>query len=355
MFTPRFVTLESNRALNGELTNRFSRWLGVQGYSSCVLYKYPRTVRQFTKFMGQTNILKVTHFDVQEFLAESAGLGKTPKAIRDQLYALRVFFDFLNLGGLIKWVPPRQVKMRPLKRHVPKVLTEAQLRKVFVAAKTERERALVELLYGTGCRTGELQTMRIENIDFNQRRIRVSGKSGIRVLLFTATAAKALRTYLGARETGFVFVDQKPLQRIRPQRSPNGQWHCNWKTYDDKGRHVLTKSGFIAAREKLGYRDAVAYFSNLAKNDRLLRPLGLRPLSHSAIQLAVHKIGLRAGIRINPYSFRHTFATHLLDNGADLRVIQELLGHNSIRSTQVYAHVSKKQLQRTFDQCHPRK
>jgi len=349
------VTLESRRSLNEELTNRFSRWLGVQGYSSCVLYKYPRTVRQFTKFMRQTNILKVTHFDVQEFLAESAALGKTPKGIRDQLYALRVFFDFLNLGGLIKWVPPRQVKMRPLKRHIPKVLTEAQLRKVLVAANTKRERALVEVLYGTGCRTGELQTMRIENIDFNQRRIRVVGKSGIRVLLFTATAARALRTYLGARGTGYVFVDQKPLQRIRPQRSPNGQWHCHWKTYDEKGRHVLTKSGFIAARENLSYGDALTYFSKLAKHDRLLRPLGLRPLSHSAIQLAVQKIGLRAGLRINPYSFRHTFATHLLDHGADLRVIQELLGHNSIRTTQVYAHVSKKQLQRTFDQCHPRR
>jgi len=118
---------------------------------------------------------------------------------------------------------------------------------------------------------------------------------------------------------------------------------------------VLTKSGFIAARENLSYGDALTYFSGLAKHDRLLRPLGLRPLSHSAIQLAVQKIGLRAGLRINPYSFRHTFATHLLDHGADLRVIQELLGHNSIRTTQVYVHVSKKQLQRTFDQCHPRR
>jgi len=288
-------------------------------------------------------------------LAESAALGKTPKGIRDQLYALRVFFDFLNLGGLIKWVPPRQVKMRPLKRHIPKVLTEAQLRRVFVAANTKCERALVVVRYGTGCRTGELQTMRIENIDFNQRRIRVVGKSGIRVLLFTATVARALRTYLGARGTGYVFVDQKPLQRIRPQRSPNGEWHCHWKTYDEKGRHVLTKSGFIAARENFSYGDALTHFSRLAKHDRLLRPLGLRPLSHSAIQLAVQKIGLRAGLRINPYSFRHTFATHLLDHGADLRVIQELLGRNSIRNTQVYAHVSKKQLRRAFDQCHPRR
>ena len=117
----------------------------------------------------------------------------------------------------------------------------------------------------------------------------------------------------------------------------------------------MTKSGFIAAREKLNYRQALCHFSELAKHDCLLRPRGLRPLSDSAIQTAVHKIGLRVGLRINPYSFRHTFATHLLDNGADIRIVQDLLGHSSIRSTQVYLHVSKKQVQRVFERCHPRK
>lgn len=97
------------------------------------------------------------------------------------------------------------------------------------------------------------------------------------------------------------------------------------------------------------------YFSKLAEGDRLLRPVGFRALSSAAIQKVVQTIGLRVGLKINPYAFRHSFATHLLDNGADLRVIQDLLGHNSIRSTQVYTHVSKKQLQRTFDQFHPRK
>ncbi len=245
--------------------------------------------------------------------------------------------------------------VRPMQRHIPRVLTEEQLHKVLGAACTKHERALVEVLYGTGCRTGELRTMRTENIDFAHRRIRVSGKTGTRLLLFTGTAARALRVYLGERKTGFVFVEQKPSQKIRPRRTPRGEWQCRWKIYDEKGKYVLSKSGYIGAREKMKYRQAVNHFLNLAKDDRLLRPLGLRPLSNATVQKAVHKIGLRVGIKINPYSFRHTFATHLLDNGADLRVIQELLGHRSIRSTEVYTHVSKKQLQRTFEQCHPRK
>jgi site-specific recombinase XerD len=127
-----------------------------------------------------------------------------------------------------------------------------------------------------------------------------------------------------------------------------------WKIYDDAGKRVLIKSGFIGARAGKNLRQATKYFRGLAKNDRIERPVGIRPLSSSAIQDLIQKIGLRVGIKMTPYSFRHTFATHLLDNGANLRVIQELLGHNSIRSTQVYVHVSKEHLTRTLDDYHPR-
>jgi site-specific recombinase XerD len=353
--TPHLLSSDSSRVLNEELTRRFSRWLVGLNYSKCVLDKYPRTVRQFSTFLHARKFLKVTHFDIQEFLANSAAKGQTPKLVREQLYALRVFFDFLNLGGLVKWVPPRMVKMRPMQRHVPKILTQEQLRQVLGAACSRHEIALLELLYGTGCRTGELRTMRIENIDFEHRRIRVTGKTGTRILMFTRTAGRALRTYIGRRESGFVFIEQKPLQKIRPVRCPRGGWYCRWKVYDEVGNYLLTKAAYISPRKRVKYREAITQFSNLAKDDKLLRPLGVRPLSQSVIQKAVHKIGLRVGVRITPYSFRHTFATHLLDNGADLRVIQELLGHRSIRSTEVYTHVSKKQLQRTFDECHPRK
>jgi integrase len=273
LFTQRLVTLDSNRAFNEEMASRFSRWLVALNYSKCALDKYPRTVRRFSAFLQPTRLLKVTHFDVQEFLARSAASGQAPKLIREQLYALRIFFDFLNLGGLIKWVPPRMVKMRPMQRHIPKVLTQDQLHRVLGAACTKHERALVELFYGTGCRTGELRTMRIENVDFDHRRIRVTGKAGTRVLMFTSTAARALRTYVGDRRSGFVFVEQKPPQKVRPQRTPKGEWHCRWKVYDDAGSCVLTKSGFICARKAMNYRQAVAHFSALAKMTDCFGPL----------------------------------------------------------------------------------
>lgn len=344
----------TGRALNEELVRRFSRWLFALNYSRCVLDKYPRTVRRFAAFLFPRKVVKVTHFDVQEFLAHSAAKGQRPKLVREQLYALRVFFDFLNLGGLVKWAPPRVVQMRPLQRHVPRVLVKEQIDKLLGAACTDYERALVELLYGTGCRTGELRSMRIEDVDFHYRRIRVEGKVGVRFLLFTAPVARALRAYIGRRASGFVFIEQRAPQRILPVRSPRGQWCCAWKVYNGQGACVLTRRNFVGARKGFSYAAAVRHFSKLARGDNLVRPLGIRPLSQSVIQKSVQKIGLRVGLRVTPYSFRHAFATHLLDNGANLRVIQDLLGHRSIRSTEVYTHVSKRQLQRTFEECHPR-
>ncbi len=347
--------MKSSHSLNLELERRYMRWLVVQRYAAQTRYHYGRSVAKFLSFLRGKCVLRTTHFDIQEHLGNCATSGESPKQVRGELYALRVFFDFLNLGGLVKWVPPRFVKLRRIKRQIPRVLSSREVRQLLKATRTRHERALLELLYGSGCRTGELRNLRIEDLDFEERRARVRGKAGDRVLLFTPSAGKALRRYLGERTSGYVFVDQKPPQRIRPQRTKYGQWQCHWKVYDEDGRHFLTKSGFIGAKEDFSYHKAVERFSELAKNDRLIRRVGLRPLSDAAIQTAVHKIGLRVGLRVNPYSFRHTFATHLLDNGADVRIVQELLGHSSIRSTQVYLHVSKKQVQRMFDRCHPGK
>ncbi len=326
----------------------------MQGYSPITRCSYSKTVRSFSVFLGRRLVTTTTHLDVQDYLAERAEKGASPRTLRNDLYSLRIFFDFLNLGGLVNWVPPRMVQARPLEPYVPEVLTEQQVNNLLLAARTTHERALLEVLYGTGCRTGELRLMRVEDIDFQARRIRVKGKSGTRFVMFTGPVGKVLRRYLAGRKAGYVFIETKPLQSLRPAHAPSGGWKCRWKNYDEKGNRVGFGNGFICATAGMNYQQALSRFTKLARHDRIQRPLGIRPLCSSAIQRAVQKIGLRIGIRVNPYAFRHTFATHLLDNGADIRIIQELLGHASIRSTQVYAHVSKKRIQETFDECHPR-
>jgi site-specific recombinase XerD len=339
---------------NRELVARYGRWLFVQRYSIQTRYLYQKAIEKFISYIDSKSILKTNHFDIREFLANSAAQGSTIKVVHGELYALRGFFDFLNLGGLINWVPPRLVYLRPLPRRHPKIITKPQIDKLFRSARTKHEKAIVETFYGTGCRTGELRTMRIENIDFNARTIRVTGKAGRRIIVFTPVVSRALRQYIGKRISGFVFVKQMPPQRIRPLQAANGDWRCRWRIYDELGRQVSRKSGFIGAWQHKSPRQAFEYFSDLAKNDKIDRPLGIRPMSSSSIQKTVQRMGLRVGVKITPYCFRHTFATHLLDNGAHLRVLQELLGHHSIRSTQIYLHVSKKHLTKTLDDCHPR-
>ena len=305
--------------------------------------------------MGNRSVLSTTHFDVQEYLSHLAAKNASSLSLRNYLYSLRIYFDFLSLGGLLKWSPPRIVQTRIVGRYVPKVLTVEDMHKVLSAAKTTHERVLLEVLYGTGCRTSEVRTMRIEDIDFKRRRIRVAGKSGERVVMFPRSVVAPIRRYIAGRKNGFLFVESRKLQSLCPAPVASGAWRCRWRKYDSTGQFVGWGNGFIRASKRYNYQQALTEFSQKAVRDRIHRPIGLKPLCSAALQNLVRRVAARVGVKAHPYAFRHTFGTHLLDNGADIRVIQELMGHKSIRSTQVYTHVSQTKLARnTFDKCHPR-
>jgi len=344
-----------SRAKNRELAVRFERWLVLQRYSPVTREMYTRTVREYVKFLDARQVTRSNHLDVQEFLAQQAARGILPRTVLYKLYSVRIFFDFLSLGGLINWTPPRMVQMRSVRRHVPHVLTQQEVRRVFRAARTTHERALVEVFYGTGCRTDEVRTMLIEDIDYVRRRIKVRGKVGTRYVLFSPRVERALRAYVGERREGYVFVEQKPLQSYRPNACGElpGTWKCRWKRYDSKGRVAGIENAGVRSSQGMDYQKAWAYFVKVARRNEAQRPIGSRPLAHATIQKAVQRVGLRAGVRINPRNFRHTYATHLLDNGADLRTVQELMGHTSIVSTQLYTHVSKQVVQRAYDRFYP--
>jgi integrase/recombinase XerC len=315
---------------------------------------YSRSVREYLKFLNGRLATLSTHFDVQEFLAEQAARGILPRTVLYKLYSIRIFFDFLCLGGLITWTPPRVVQMRAVQRQVPHVLTIQEVRRLFRATKTPHERALLEVFYGTGCRTDEVRTMLVEDIDYVRRRIKVRGKVGARFVLFSPRVEGALRRYIGTRRHGYVFVEQKPLQSYRPNvTSMLGGWKCRWKVYDSGGKISAIRNCSLLPKARMDYQQAWAHFAKVAKRDEAQRPLGSRPLAHATIQKAVQRVGLRAGVRINPRNFRHTFATHLLDNGADLRIVQELMGHTNIHSTQLYTHISKNVVQRAFERYYP--
>jgi site-specific recombinase XerD len=346
--------MDSSCALNVVLASRYAKWLVAQNYALVTRRQYSQAVRDYSLFLGKKRFTKSTHFDVQEYMAARAKEGASGRTLRGALYALRIFFDFLSLGGLVMWVPPRLVRPRPLERRIPRVLTKEQVNRLFAGTRTRFERAVLETLYGTGCRTGELRSMRIEDVDFVQRRIRVRGKRGERFVQFTSRVLRSLRRYMGGRRSGYVFVENRPLQQILPVQTQSGAWRCRWRVFDDSGKVLGFRGGFVKASEDLTYLQAVIHFAKAASKDRIHRPLGLSPISLAMIDRTVRQVGVRVGIKVFPYCLRHSFATHFLDKGADIRVIQQLMGHADIRCTQVYADVSKDLAEQTFRKYHPR-
>ena len=166
--------------------------------------------------MNRRAVTSANHFDVREFLVLASQKGHVTCTLKHELHVLRIFFDFLNMGGLVPWVAPRFVKIRSPHPRMPRVLSEAQVRSLLEAANNVRERALVEVLYGTGARPGEISTMRVEDIDFSAGRIRVTGKGGTRFILLGKPASKAIRQYLSGRRRGFLFAEGRPshLERV---------------------------------------------------------------------------------------------------------------------------------------------
>jgi len=342
--------------LNQELARRFERWLVAQKYGEGTRIRYIRVVLAFCLFLKDHSVLTTTHFDVREYLAHIAMKGFQLCTLKMQLHGLRIFFDFLNMGGLVRWVAPRLVGVRQAARKLPRFLTEVQIHKLLKSTRSARDLALVEGIYGTGCRMCELSSMRIEDIDFSARTIRVTGKANrTRLVLFGPQAAKAFHAYLGKRKRGFVFLDDKPVQNGFVRQLEHGGWDCLWREYTQEHPEGVKRRKFLGLRSTPTYADALAKFKKMVAGKKLVRPKGLRPITGDALNRSLRLIGARAGIeRVTARILRHTYATHLLDHGADIRIIQELLGHKRLETTQIYTHVSRERLSRTFEECHPR-
>jgi len=352
VFTPP-VTMQTAQEFNAELQRRHAMWQEVQGFAAETRYTANYAIKSYCKYLADKPATKANHFDIQDHLYKLAKSGIAPATLATRLSSLRGFYDFLNMGGMVKWVPPRLVSLTKKLSKPPRVLTEDQVFRLIAKASTDHERALVEVLYGTGCRTGELTSMKIQDVDFRALRIKVCGKRGVRFVLFSPRVAKVLRKYIGKRTDGYLFVSNFPVSRLLITRTATGGWRCRWNVYDKDGGFKCYGRGRIDRSEKLSYPQAFARFRKLSNSDRITRPLGLKPLRTSTIARQIRHLGQRARVNVTPYSLRHSYGTHLLDHGANLRAIQELMGHRSLDSTRIYTHVSKHMLMDTLTQCHP--
>lgn len=347
---------KSFRTLNLEMAERFRAWLQAQKYVTSTVDRYYLTACKLCRFIGPKALASVTPMDIGDFLTKTLPDRWQDSYISDHLGPLRSFFDFLYLGGVVDSVAPRFLKARARSKPLPRVLTEAQVRKLIRTATHPRDRALVELLYSTGCRISEIRMARVEDIDFRARIFQVRGKRKDRVVYFGEEAAKSLREYLKGRRTGYVFQD-----KIEPQQgyvTHNGTtWLGTWVDYRTGRKGGVKHTRRLGNRTVTSYEEASRRFKKFLreKSIDLFRYRKDRPMNRSSLGFVIRDLGRRAGIaRVNPHALRHSFATHLLDRGADIRAVQELLGHAYLTSTQIYARISNRAVRATFKKFHPR-
>src|SRR6266481_982495 len=207
---------------NDDLTTRFVRWLKVQEYTEQTNRHYLSSIVSLCRFLNDIPATDAIHLDIRDFLASVAQRRVKPATISRAMSALRCFFDFLNMGGLIAWSPARFFRLPRLKRRVPRVLTENQMRLLSSAARDLHERTMIEVLYGTGARAGEVRSMRVEDVDLAARRIRVLGKCGYRYVLFPRAISGYLRRYIGKRRSGYLFASRPLPRRLHLIHEPNG-------------------------------------------------------------------------------------------------------------------------------------
>src|SRR5437588_10354706 len=252
---------------------------------------------------------QIDHLTIREWLATLHSDHKKKASIARKLAALRTFFQFLVREEVIESNPAKLVATPRKEKKLPVHLSiEDAVRFIETPdAETDfgkRDRAILELLYATGIRVGELVNINLRDIDFKNKLLRVFGKRRKeRIVPFGDPAAKALQEYLSVREK---FLMNAPATK----------------------------------------RDAQPLILNYQ---------GTRMTTRSVGRLVEKYIRQCAGLHdISPHALRHSFATHLLDSGADLRDIQELLGHARLSTTQIYTHVSMEKLIEVYDKAHPK-
>jgi integrase/recombinase XerC len=292
-----------------ELLGKYTKYLEIErGLSPYTVRNYTTDIQGFLDFLSQnkvTSLDKVDRLVMRRYLGLLHGHKTSRISISRKLSALRSFYRFLKRENLVSSDPAASLSAPKLEQRLPTFLTQDEILKLIQAPDTStivgiRDRAILELLYAAGLRLSEVTNLNVGDLDLNSRQIRAWGKgSKERMVLIGKPAAEALKRYLRQSRTRL-----------------------------------------------LGKKSTQALFLNR---------FGER-IAERRIQYIIKKYARQAGLdmRVYPHMLRHTFATHMLDGGADLRVVQELLGHARLATTQVYTHVSQNQIRRTYLAAHPR-
>lgn len=272
-------------------------------YSDNTVKTYENSIEKLIKYIGKKDILTLTVSDLEKFLENLNELEAS--TISNLISAIKTFYNYYIKIGKIKSNPADLVDMPKLRKKLPTYLTIDEINTLLDIEITDsfsaRNKAILELLYSSGLRISELINLEIKNIDFDDCIIRVFGKgSKERIVPMNDYAINALKNYLENYRIDLLKNDIN-----------------NYLFLNNHGKK-MTRQGIFKMIKK------ECLLKNIKKN-------------------------------ISPHTLRHTFATHLLQNGADLRVIQEILGHSDISTTQIYTHISNEKLKQNYKEYHPRK
>ncbi len=275
--------------------------------SANTLSSYIRDLNQFSTWLldsGVTDLRKVKKETINEYLLHMTQIGKSPATVTRSTASIKSFYAYLLQTGAIKANPAKSVAAMKVERKYPEILTNREVELFLeqpkcVDEKGFRDHAMLELLYATGIRVSELIGLNVEDVNLSAGFIRCTSRGKERIVPLYHTAVKALEDY---------------VRDIRP------------RIIADEEEHALFVNMNGERMSRQGFWKIIKYYQEKAEIDK----------------------------DITPHTLRHSFAVHLLENGADLRSIQEMLGHADISSTQIYTHVVKKQLKDVYNKAHPR-
>ena len=340
---------------NQRLAEHFGRWLVCQRYSKTTISNYNRAVRQLLEFCGRRKFASLSHMDIRSFLTEVSVHDLSRQIMCRYLWALRCFFDFLCLNHVVSDVAPRLIRPKPVERPLPRAISEKNVKRLIAASGNLRNRALLELFYATGCRLSEIVGIRLEHIDFAHRSIKVSGKGSERLVFFGKHAHRAIKKYLAGRNTGFLFQSESHVQVGTVTYDRQRGWSGRWLDYTNHKKKGRTRVVYLG-HHSLSRAQAWAIFRHRVPNPDVghvrKKP---RPLKRYGVANIFRTAAFKAGLgRVTSHVLRHSFATHMLDHGADVRHVQELLGHMSLSTTGRYTAVSAASVALAYKRAHPR-
>lgn len=277
-----------------QLLSEYLEYLELErGLAKNTIDAYRRDLSMFFDYCQHPDFDNVTRMSINSYIRFLRENDYSPTSVIRKIASLRGFFKWLCANELCKIDPTITIERPKIPQRLPKVMTISEIEEILRENLTKTQRVIIELLYGCGLRVSELTNLKINNFDLSAKYLTAFGKgSKERIVPLGKKAIEALKDYLKERD----FLVKK------------FRLNTNILLISDKGRQ----------------------------------------LTRQDIYTFIHEQGKKIHKNISPHTLRHSYATHLLENGADLRVVQELLGHSDVATTQLYTHISKKRLKDVY-------